>query len=164
VRIAILATGSHGDVRPLAALGAGLRRAGHSVVLATTSDHRGTVAGAGLAWGPVRLDYQALLRDGLGPIITRAGANLPYAMWRIDRAIRPLLAQVQREFWAAVRGAELVVSGLPIIGQDLAEALGAPFVAARLHPSRTGAMASAYWPWRDPPGRWLRRRTYDLAD
>ena len=46
------------------------------------------------------VDFQALLRDGLGPIITRAGANLPRAMWQIDRALRPLVGRVQRDLWA----------------------------------------------------------------
>lgn len=164
MRIALLAIGSHGDVRPLAALGAGLRRAGHRVTLATTRDHRGLVAQAGLTWGAVHLDYRRLMDEGLGPTIATAGVNLPVAMWRVNRMLRPLVAQVLQDLWRAVQGAELIVSGLPIIGQDLAEALEVPFVAARLHPNRTGTMPGAYWPWGDLPCGWPCRLTYDLAD
>jgi UDP:flavonoid glycosyltransferase YjiC (YdhE family) len=164
MRITLIAIGSHGDIRPMVALGVGLARSGHQVRLATTGDQRAFVAAHGLEWGPVNIDYQAMLQHGLGPIITQAGANLPYAMWRINRMLRPLIARVQHDLWAAVQGAECIISGLPIIGQDLAEALGVPFIAARLHPNRTGAMPGAYWPWGALPHGWLCRRTYDLAD
>jgi sterol 3beta-glucosyltransferase len=164
MRITLISIGSHGDIRPMAALGVGLARAGHEVMLATTRDQRAFVRAHGLAWGPVHVDYQAVIHAGLGSIITRAGANLPLAMWRINRMLQPLVAQVQHDLWAAVQGAELIISGLPIIGQDLAEALGVPFVAARLHPNRTAVMPGAYWPWGALPRGRLCRFTYDLAD
>jgi sterol 3beta-glucosyltransferase len=164
MRLVLLATGSHGDIRPLAALGMGLRRAGHTVVLATTIDHGPFVRSCGLSWGRIELDYRATLQQGLGAAIAGAGANLPGALWRIDRLIRPLVAEVQRGLWAAAQGADAIISGLPIMGQDIAEALGVPFIAARLNPSRCGDLPSAFWPWGALPGRWANRRSYDLVD
>jgi sterol 3beta-glucosyltransferase len=47
VRVAVLAMGSRGDVEPFLALAAGLRRRGHTVVVATSYD--GTARAAATA-------------------------------------------------------------------------------------------------------------------
>jgi len=48
VRVAVLAMGSRGDVEPFLALAAGLRRRGHTVVVATHAEFATLVTGAGV--------------------------------------------------------------------------------------------------------------------
>jgi UDP:flavonoid glycosyltransferase YjiC (YdhE family) len=48
VRVAVPAMGSHGDVEPFLALAAGLRRRGHTVVVATHAEFAALVTGAGV--------------------------------------------------------------------------------------------------------------------
>ena len=49
MRVAVPAMGSHGDVEPFLALAAGLRRRGHTVVVATHAEFAALVTGARLA-------------------------------------------------------------------------------------------------------------------
>ena len=48
MRVAVLAMGSRGDVEPFLALAAGLRRRGHTVVVATHAEFAALVTGAGV--------------------------------------------------------------------------------------------------------------------
>ena len=48
MRVAVPAMGSHGDVEPFLALAAGLRRRGHTVVVATHAEFAALVTGAGV--------------------------------------------------------------------------------------------------------------------
>jgi sterol 3beta-glucosyltransferase len=48
VRVAVLAIGSRGDVEPFLALSTGLRRRGHTVVVATHAEFAAMVTGVGV--------------------------------------------------------------------------------------------------------------------
>ncbi len=48
MRVTIVTIGSRGDVQPFIALGKGLQRAGHSIVIATHEEFRGFVTENGL--------------------------------------------------------------------------------------------------------------------
>ena len=56
MRVAVPAMGSHGDVEPFLALAAGLRRRGHTVVVATHAEFAALVTGAGASaeWAVTR--------------------------------------------------------------------------------------------------------------
>ena len=55
-RIVIFAVGTQGDARPNVALGQGLARAGHTVVIVTSRDFEGLVRDAGLGFAPLSDD------------------------------------------------------------------------------------------------------------
>ncbi len=62
MKIVILTIGSRGDVQPYVALGAGLQRAGHRVVLATDNAFENLVANHGLEFSPLQGSFFNWLR------------------------------------------------------------------------------------------------------
>ncbi len=60
MRIAILASGSRGDVQPYVALGKSLHDAGHDVRLISPQNYAGLAQAAGVAFHPTRGDVQAV--------------------------------------------------------------------------------------------------------
>jgi UDP:flavonoid glycosyltransferase YjiC (YdhE family) len=54
MKVAILATGSRGDVQPFVAMGFGLQQAGHEVYLATNSHFETWIRSYGLNFHPSR--------------------------------------------------------------------------------------------------------------
>jgi sterol 3beta-glucosyltransferase len=61
MRITLMAIGSRGDVQPLAALGAGLRRAGHQARVVAGDEFARLVTGAGLEFTPLGMNIQAAI-------------------------------------------------------------------------------------------------------
>jgi UDP:flavonoid glycosyltransferase YjiC (YdhE family) len=76
MHITILAVGSQGDVQPYAALGAGLRSAGHDVTLATSARFAPLVAEAGLRHAALQATSCSLSirrrESGRSPAATRS--------------------------------------------------------------------------------------------
>jgi len=62
MRIAIVAPGSRGDVKPYIALGKGLREAGHAVRLVTHGNFETLVASHGLEFWPVAGSVQDIVQ------------------------------------------------------------------------------------------------------
>ncbi len=60
MRITILAVGSRGDVQPCVALGEGLLRAGHDVLLAASPNFRELAVGRGLTFAALGEDSRIL--------------------------------------------------------------------------------------------------------
>jgi sterol 3beta-glucosyltransferase len=66
MHIALVTTGTEGDVRPFVAIGKGLERAGYRVTVAANPDHRDLVTSHGLAFRPVGMDMKAVLESDAG--------------------------------------------------------------------------------------------------
>ena len=66
MHVFITAIGSRGDVQPYIALGKGLRAAGHSVTLSTTSNFASWVVEHGLAYGYLSDDLLKLMGSEAG--------------------------------------------------------------------------------------------------
>src|SRR3546814_8478359 len=62
--ISILTLGTRGDVQPFVALAQELKKRGNDVVLATGPCFRQLVESHGIAFRPVRADFQSLLQTG----------------------------------------------------------------------------------------------------
>jgi UDP:flavonoid glycosyltransferase YjiC (YdhE family) len=83
MRIAIIAIGSQGDVQPYTALGQGLRKAGHTVRLATNKDFEVFVKSQGLEFWLIRGNSQEMVGsqemrevlDGEGEFLCHVEAN-----------------------------------------------------------------------------------------
>jgi UDP:flavonoid glycosyltransferase YjiC (YdhE family) len=63
MRIAILATGSRGDVEPYIALGLGLQEAGHVVRLVTLQNFEALVKVRGLEFWPIAGNVQEIIQS-----------------------------------------------------------------------------------------------------
>ncbi len=137
MRIAMITFGSEGDVRPLVALGQGLVRAGHRVVLLADAAFDSLCAQAGidhvaLAGGSLREltnepEFLQLMRQGLD-----ARVLMRTVFGHVARHTDPWSAQLRQ----AAAGADAVVAAGPAfyIGLCVAEALRLPAVGVALQP------------------------------
>jgi len=160
MHITILAYGTQGDVRPYVALGAGLRRAGHTVRLASPRCFQRLVMQcdleyAPLAGDPTELMEMAVARSGSSNPLGAAHALLQHAL--------PLAAQMMRDVEAACRGTDAIVHSLFLTaaGREQALRLGVPDISALIfavfHP--TGAFPNPGFP-RWPLGSTYNRLTH----
>jgi sterol 3beta-glucosyltransferase len=153
MRIAVLAYGSQGDVRPFVALGIGLRAAGHEVWIVTDTGFRPMVEAAGLGYRPVQGDVQALLkqRNGLSAV-----TGNPLRALRLMRRLTMELAPVwARDTLAACEGAEALVAGnaAAFMAASIVEQRRLPLVQGWLQPiAPTGDFASPLVPPMRLPG------------
>jgi UDP:flavonoid glycosyltransferase YjiC (YdhE family) len=147
MRIAVLAYGSQGDVRPFVALGVGLRAAGHDVRIVTDTGFRPMVEAAGLDYRPVQGDVQAMLkqRNGLSAV-TGNPLRALRLMRRLTKELAPLWA---RDTLAACDGAEALVAGnaAAFMAASIAEKRRLPLIQGWLQPiAPTGAFTSPLVP------------------
>jgi UDP:flavonoid glycosyltransferase YjiC (YdhE family) len=140
MRIAIFSVGSQGDVRPLAALGAGLARAGHRVTLVTLEAFRELALSCGLEFAAIDIDPFAFIRGDTGQA-WMSSMDSPLRLLRgVSKAAGQFLGQLNDAALAACRGCEALLYTVPlsISGYTIAEALGVPGIptaVAPYHPS-----------------------------
>jgi UDP:flavonoid glycosyltransferase YjiC (YdhE family) len=148
MRIALLTLGSCGDVQPYLALGAGLRTAGHRVLLATHHEFADLVRAHGLEFAGVEGSPRRLLGGEAGKAWLEAGSNPVLFVARLVRIGRPLLERALNDGWAACQGAQAIVFGpFGFAGYHAAERLGVPSVATFLQPfARTRSFPSLLTP------------------
>lgn len=137
MRVSIITYGSLGDVRPLVALGAGLVRAGHGVVLPADREFRGLVERHGLEFRPLAGDVRAVTQGGgAADTLFRRGANPVQLTRALVRMAQDHGEAWTREYLEASRGCDLLVAaGLGFYtGIGIAEALGIPWAGVGLQP------------------------------
>ncbi len=182
--ITILASGTLGDVRPLAALGRGLRDAGYDVAVATHARFAPLVGSQGLALRCIEGNPSDLLLHDAAALTLDSGLMRgAIATLRYLRVAQAVYARLLDTAAAACHGsAVLIVSLASCWGQLIAHALGAPCIWAPLQPItpttrfpspllpvtlRLGARArrlsytavelAAWLPWRTVLQRWRAR-------
>jgi len=164
--VLILAIGSRGDVQPYVALGQGLRRAGHRVVLATSPRFRTMVEDHGIGWAFLSDDLVALVEspDGRGAFEDMGGIVTGVrAARRLFRQAEAIQHDLVRDGWSAARDVRpdvIVFHPKMLAGAHYAEALGVPAVLAAVFPQLvpTATMPGVGFPdW--PLGPLYRRLT-----
>jgi len=140
MKIAILAVGSQGDVRPSAALGAGLASAGHQVRLVTLGAFKGIAAHCGLDFAPVDIDPFEVIRGDIGQSWMDSADKIHRLINGFSRAAKDLIERVNNDALAACSGYDALLYNVPlsISGHTVAEALGIPGIptaAAPYHPT-----------------------------
>jgi UDP:flavonoid glycosyltransferase YjiC (YdhE family) len=152
MRIAIIATGSRGDVEPYIALGKGLDAAGHEVRLVAPENFEALVSAHGLSFWPMKGDVQdvaqseemrRLLEKGNFIAITRETAK------HAERAAVEWAAGAQE----ASRDMDLLIGGIGglFLGVAVAQKLGMPFLQAYVLPfTPTKAFPSVLLPGSAP--------------
>ena len=142
MKVVITAAGSRGDVQPCVALGLGLQRAGHEVILAGWEPYRYQAESRGLAFYPVA----GPAPDELMAALVGAGRNpLKYAR-RFRPLLRPHVERGLEDSLAACADADAVLyTPLGFAGFMAAEHLGLPSVGSVVEPLfvRSGAYPSA---------------------
>jgi sterol 3beta-glucosyltransferase len=128
MQITILTVGSHGDVQPYVALGAGLREAGYDVTLVTSARFAEFVTAAGLQHAPIRADFLQLVETPEGKAALAGGNPL-----RLMQRVMPMLRQLLDDCWEAARQSDaLIYHPKALGGYHIAERLGVPGILA--HP------------------------------
>jgi UDP:flavonoid glycosyltransferase YjiC (YdhE family) len=141
MKIAILAVGSQGDVRPSAALGAGLAASGHQVRLATLGAFKGLADSCGLDFAPVDIDPFEFIRGDIGQSWMDSMDKPHRLVIGVSRAAGQLMERLNNDALAACRGYDVLLYNVPlsISGHTIAEALGIPGIptaVAPYHPTR----------------------------
>jgi sterol 3beta-glucosyltransferase len=133
MRIAILTTGTRGDLQPYLALALGLQAKGHDVVLCGPENFAEWVIGHGIEFVPGGIDIQALLQSPEGREMV---AGNPIAIIRNFRDIgTKLMAGTIDASTQAAKGADLILYHPKVpIAVDLAEAWNIPIAATALQP------------------------------
>jgi len=164
MRIAIIASGSRGDVEPYIALGKGLAEAGHVVRLVTHQNFEMLVNSHGLEFWPIAGNVQDIAQDMA--VLLESGHFLAILLQMGKEAQRGALT-LARGGLAACRGIDLVLAGIGglFVGIALAEKLRLPLLQAYYIPfTPTRAYPSFLVP--NPPS-WLggrfNRLSYQLA-
>ena len=165
MRVAVLAIGSRGDVEPFLALSAGLRRRGHTVVVATHAEFAAMVTGAGVDFAELGGNPREALSSPQGRrmLNTRNPLLLPS---RMGALVGPALDAALPAALAACAGADVVLfATLAQFGLTVADQLGIPAVAAHLQPATpTAAIPAAGLPSVRPPPAALNKATWRLSE
>ena len=125
MHITILALGSRGDVQPYAALGGGLRSAGHQVRFITFESFASFASDNKLDFHPIHGDAKALVAAG--------GTD----MLKLIRSFGSLAEGYAHDFSAPELGeTDLIINQLPagLYGYDLAEKYNIPMILAAVIP------------------------------
>ncbi|MBL8055611.1 MAG: glycosyltransferase family 1 protein [Anaerolineales bacterium] len=169
MRVTILTMGSRGDVQPYVALGAGLRRAGHAVTLATHREFETFIRRHGLEFAPVAGDPRAIVRSEAGQRFLEGGNNpLSFALGMF-RIVDPLVEQVFRDGLAACAGADLILTSVlgVFAGYHIHQKTGQPLLPAYLQQLHATARYPAQVIPLLPAGPWssfYNRLSYWLAE
>jgi sterol 3beta-glucosyltransferase len=131
MRIAIIASGSRGDVEPYLALGKGLKKAGHVVRLITHRNFEGMVNSLGLEFWPIEVNVQDIAQSDAMSEVLGKGNFLAVMSLMVKEAQRGALQGMEVGL-AACSGMDLLLSGLGglFLGFSLAEKLGLPLLQA----------------------------------
>lgn len=148
MRIAILVVGTLGDVRPLLALGVGLRQLGHDVTVATHERYEEEVRAGGMDFKSITVNPLAVMETSDGLDWLRSQSNPVKAVRAMTGMLRPVLRQIFDDSWQACKEADaLICSQLCVHGWDIAERLGVPCVFTPLFPlRRTRSFAAVHAP------------------
>lgn len=135
LRIAIVASGTRGDVQPYIALGQGLKQAGHHVRVLTSDDFAGLVTGAGLEFCATGISVEQMIQSEAWRKTMESGNFLrvvSHMNAEMQRRARDLVATTP----ALLEGADLIVAGLSVMMGtfSIAEKLDIPVIQAYVVP------------------------------
>jgi UDP:flavonoid glycosyltransferase YjiC (YdhE family) len=148
MRIAIIATGSRGDVEPYLALGKGLKDAGHVVRLVSHENSETLVKAHGVEFWPIEGNAQDVAQSPEMRELLEKG-NFLAILSKMGKDAQDNALAFAKGGLAACEGMELIIAGLGgmFIGVALAEKLNIQFMQAHYLPfSPTRAYPSALFP------------------
>ncbi|MDQ3248526.1 MAG: glycosyltransferase, partial [Chloroflexota bacterium] len=162
--ITVVAPGSRGDVQPYVALGKGLKDAGHTVRILTTTDFQDLVMAYGLEFVAIGSHAEAAAQSQMAGVLERG--NLLEILSRTGRGAQQMAYQAALSGLAACQNVDLIVGGLGglFVGLALSEKLGIPFVQAYLVPfTPTSAFPSVLMPFPQTRFTWANSLSHRLT-
>ncbi|BFM50448.1 glycosyltransferase [Marinomonas sp. THO17] len=134
MKIVIISIGTQGDVRPLVALGIGLKKLGHQVCLVCNIKFQPLVESAGLDFSLIDADFLELMATN--PEQLKKGKSILTIFKVARRGILNMADQWATQGIHAAKGADLLIgSGMSVpIVSSLSELLDIPFAISHLQP------------------------------
>jgi sterol 3beta-glucosyltransferase len=164
MRIAIIASGSRGDVEPYVALGKGLQAAGHVVRLVTHQNFEGLVTSHGVEFWPVEGSVQDVA-ESMAALIE--SGNFLAILSRMSKEAQAGALALTSASLAACQGMDLIVAGIGgvFVGIAIAEKLGLPLLQAYYIPFTPTSAYPAFVVPKPPSwlGTLLNRPSYQVA-
>jgi sterol 3beta-glucosyltransferase len=134
VEIAIVASGTRGDVQPYVALGSGLKAAGYNVRVLTSENFESLVAGAGLGFASTGENIEDIIQSEEWRKTTESG-NFLAILARMQSEMKRHAANVAQKLPALVEGSGLILAGTGILSAySLAEKFNIPIIQAYVFP------------------------------
>ena len=168
MRISLLSIGARGDAQPLVALGLGLKRAGHEVVIASHLHNKDLIQTYGLEFSPVKFDFKKFLHGKGGQAFLDSRGNSLKSltgMARLVRAIQPGVEEMLFDSLKASEKADAVITAAIGPGYHIAEKLNVPCFLVELYPfSPTGDFPPPVIPYKYGLGKILNRLTYTIVE
>lgn len=149
MKFTILAFGTQGDIQPLVALGHGLKRAGHSVAVATDKNFEPFVTAHQLDFRSIAGDIRALMQGQAGQDLVAQGQDPGAFARNLSQMIRPVLMQMMADCWRVCQGSDVILPSQwgNYFGIPIADKLRIPVVKCNLVPmTPTRALPSAQMP------------------
>jgi sterol 3beta-glucosyltransferase len=164
MNIIIIAPGSRGDVQPYVALGTGLKKAGHAVLVLTSQEFQEFVTSYGLEFFDLGGNFQTIAQD-MQSLLEQG--NFLKILASMGATAKQMVDQATRSGLVACQGADMIVAGPGglFVGLALSQKLGIPCIPALYYPfTPTGEFPNALAPLppvRLPSG--LNRLTHRMA-
>jgi UDP:flavonoid glycosyltransferase YjiC (YdhE family) len=165
MRIAIMASGSRGDVQPYVALGKGLQNAGHDVRLVSAQNYAPLAQSASLAFSPTRGDVQAVAESEEMRALIEKGDFVAITRFQA-KALKQMAVPLAEDALAASKDMELLITGLGGLfnGIAIAEKLNIPLMQAYLVPmTPTNEFQSVLLPAGPPLPKALTRASHHIT-
>ncbi|MEL6384626.1 MAG: glycosyltransferase [Cyanobacteria bacterium J06626_18] len=175
MRVLILTLGSRGDVQPYVALGKGLKAAGHTVTLCTSSRFESFITEHGLNYGYMNDAMMQLMDSAQGREVMEDATNLwgvIKATRRLSKQVAPLQQKMLQDCWDVAQATNpklILFHPKTYGGPHIAEKLGIPVILAMPLPmlvptTEQANMGFPKLPLGGPLGGWYNQRTYQIAD
>ena len=134
--ITLISGGSRGDVQPFILLGQALHEAGYSVRLALPPGYADEVQAAGLAFHPLRADFDVLLGGQAGQNLKTSGRNPLVVMREGQHLMRDIGRLLVEDAWELAQTTRGLIGhiGLSACTQAIASVRNLPVVHVALQP------------------------------
>jgi sterol 3beta-glucosyltransferase len=145
--IAIVASGTRGDVQPYIALGQGLKQAGYPVRLLTSDDFEPLVTGAGLEFCSTGGSIEAIIQSDEWRRTMERG-NFLVILSRMQAEMKRHAAVMAQKMPPLLEGSDLIIAGTAGMSAfTIADAMKIPFLQAYVFPfTPTGAFPAPLVP------------------
>lgn len=134
MRAAIICIDTRGGIQPYLAVGVGLKKAGHDVVVIAPKNYKEFVESVGLECFGIDGDIQSLVKEPENA--DAIGGGLLASHLLMLSVVRSFLLPWMKECLVACKGADLILGGFGgmLMGEAIGEKLGIRFVQAHVQP------------------------------
>ena len=111
MKIAITTVGTRGDLQPYIALGLGLKKSGHEVLIVSAKNEETFVRNYGLGFYALDVDIQKIIEGGEVQEMSKGSNPLKFIVSHLkgSKSLKSLMVKTQGEIWNACQNADITV-------------------------------------------------------